>query len=239
MGSSSLGRIWPAAGEALGCVGTGLRDGLHPRVILRSLAIWGVSLLLWTIVFWLWHGEIHGLFEQLQSRLFGAFRGSAALAWLATTVAFVMAVLLSALLLTELLLMPAIQAVVLRRHPQLARAEGGSWRTALLNNVGHYLLVAAVALPLMLVPVVGVAALFVLFGYVNVRGTVPDALDGVATHEEVRALIRGSRLEMAVLGALATAVMMVPPLTLVGPSVFGATVAQFALRRLAAQRRSG
>jgi len=239
MQSSGLGRLAPAFGQALACVGTGLRDGLHPRVILQSLGIWLVSLLLWVAVFWIWHGEIHGLFEQLQSRWLGSFRGGSAVAWLASAVAFVLAVLLTARLLTELFLMRTIQALVLRRHPQLVRAEGGSWRVALLNSVGPYLLVAVVALPLMLVPVLGVVALFVLFGYVNVRSTVPDALDGLATHEEVRALVQGSRTEMAVLGALATLLMMVPPITLVGPSFFGATVTQFSLKRLLAQRASG
>lgn len=236
---SSLARLGPGLREAIGCVATGLRDGLHPRLILQSLAIWLASLLLWGAVFWIWHGEIHGLFEQLQSRIVGAFRGDAAVAWLATFVAFALAMLVTACVLVNLTMMRTIRALVLRRHPGLERIEGGSWRSGLLNAVGHYGTVALIALPLMLVPLLNVVALFLLFNYVNVRGLVPDALDGVASSEEVRALISASRVEMVVLGTLAMLVALVPPITLVGPSFFGATVAQFSLRRLAVQRASG
>ena len=235
---ASLGRVGPGLSESIACIATGVRDGFHPRLILQSLAIWLASLLLWGTVFGIWHAEIHGLFEQLQSRIFGSFRGAAAMAWLATFVAFVLATLLTARGLVDLFLMPTIQTLVLRRHPGLERIDGGSWRMGLLNSVGHYVTIALIALPLMLVPVVNVIALFLLFNYVNVRGLVPDALDGVASSEEVRALIKGSRVEMTVLGTLATLVMMIPPITLVGPSFFGAAVTQFSLRRLKAQRAS-
>lgn len=248
-------RFFSAFPQAMACILAGLRDGLHPRLILQSLGIWAAVLLFWSLVFWfaraqvgeasLWVVQLaaHGGMAWLDD---GAATGPAWLAGSAVTgllagtvalLAFVLLNLFTARMLVDAFLMGTIQGIVRKRYPTVESWPGGSWKAGLRNSVGPVVTVLLLALPLMLVPVLNVIALFFLFNYLNVRGLLPDALEDIASDEETRALIEGSRVEMAVLGVLMVPVVMIPPLTLFGPSVLGASVTHFGLQRLKARRR--
>ncbi|MCW7538463.1 EI24 domain-containing protein [Aquabacterium sp. A7-Y] len=246
-------RLVAAFPAALSCIGLGLRDGLKPRLILQSLAIWAAVLLVWSLVFWIFSDAVHALSLHVVDWI---VRGAGALvrseatgpagppgtasnfaAGVVSFLAFILLCLITARLLVDFFLMGTIRAIVRPRYPTLEAWGGGSWKASLRNTVGPLVTLVLLALPLMLVPVLNVVALFLLFNYLNVRGLVPDALEDIAKDEEVRRLIQGSRIEMMVLGALLVPVLMIPPLSLLAPSVLGASVTHLAFRRLQAQRR--
>jgi hypothetical protein len=250
---SKAARFVAAFPAALSCIGLGLRDGLKPRLILQSLAIWVAVLLLWGLVFRIFSDGMHAMSLHLVDWI---VRGAGALvrseaagpasppgaaanfaAGVVSLFAFILLSLVTARMLVDFFLMGTIRAIVRLRYPTLEAWPGGSWKASLRNTVGPVVMLVLVALPLMLIPVLNVIALFLLFNYLNVRGLVPDALEDMAKDQEVRRLIEDSRIEMMVLGALLVPVLMIPPLSLLAPSVLGASVTHLAFRRRQTQRR--
>jgi uncharacterized protein involved in cysteine biosynthesis len=84
--------------------------------------------------------------------------------------------------------------------------------------------------------VANVVLLFVLFGYLNVRTLVNEALDGLATRDEQRALIRQARFRMIILGTLLGGVPAIPVLGLMSPAWVGAATCHLCLRELSLLR---
>jgi len=74
---------------------------------------------------------------------------------------------------------------------------------------------------------------FVLASYLNVRGLVNDAVDGLATDEQRRAIIQARRVEMTLLGVLVGLFTLVPFAGFLSPVVLGAGVCHLGMRALA------
>lgn len=149
---------------------------------------------------------------------------------------FMLLCMLSVRILLELLLMGRIQAQCLQRYPALSRGVDNSWRRGLRDALGTLATFVIGGLLCLVIPLVGGLLLFLLASYLNVRSLVGDALDGVATDDERRAVIRSQRLNMLLLGLLGTLLMLVPLAGLVAPSVLGASVCHLCMRQVVRMR---
>lgn len=231
----------------------GLRDAIRPAVLLISLLTallaFGFCSLLF-VVFWSsisdfthavaaaavalplsWFGvaapEASGVLAALTAVLSGMLLlGS----WL-------LSILLAYRLALEFVLMARISALVRHDYPQLQPCSSDvvSRLYLLLSPLLTFVLLAPL---LLLLPLVGGPLLFALSGYLLVRSLMGDALEGVATGNEVRQLLRCNRLGMLLLGVLLSALILIPPLGLLAPGLIGSCVCHFAFRRLLALRQA-
>ncbi|TJZ73476.1 hypothetical protein [Chitiniphilus eburneus] len=95
--------------------------------------------------------------------------------------AFLLGLMLLARLMLELVLMGAVQRHVLRRYPALSDRVQRPWRVDLRDLVGNVSTLVIGSLICLCIPVVGGLLMIALNAYLNVRGLVNDAFDGVAS----------------------------------------------------------
>jgi hypothetical protein len=183
-----------------------------------------------------WQAKITGvsLTEGAQS-LLGSVPFSIA-TWIMLVLLIVLAVYATVRIAVEFWLMPVIRAQVEKHYPPLPARPPYSLFSSVTNVAKTGALAVALGLPFLLIPVANVVLLFVLFGYLNVRTLVNEALDGLATREEQRALIGKTRLRMIFLGTLLGAAPAIPVLGLMAPAWVGAATCHLFLRELATQR---
>ena len=244
--------IRPPTLEALHCFTLGLRDALRLRLALVSIFIWTLALVFWGVVLVVFHAEAAALVGQALSTIWSAapswMNPAVAVAqnpWVQGTVSFLLLMLgywivclITVSLLMELMLMQRVQAVCLPRYPTLQGLHIQNDRiAAVLDTVGTLAAMVVGSLVCLLIPVVGGALALVLVGYLNVRGLVGDALDGVATDQERRQIIERHRPQMVVLGLLCSVLLFIPLLGLWMPAVLGAATAHLGMR--ATQRLRG
>jgi hypothetical protein len=136
----------------------------------------------------------------------------------------------------EFWLMPVIRKVVEKDYPPFPPRPVYSVIYSVTNAAKTGALAAGLGLPFLLIPVANVVLLFVLFGYLNVRTLVNEALDGLASREEQRAVIRTARLRMILLGSLLGGMSTIPVLGLMAPACTGAATCHLCLRTLIALR---
>jgi uncharacterized protein involved in cysteine biosynthesis len=132
----------------------------------------------------------------------------------------------------EFLLMPVIRKVVEKHYPPFPPRPAYSLITSVANVAKTGALAIFLGLPFLLIPVANVVLLFVLFGYLNVRTLVNEALDGLATRDEQRLLIRSTRLRMIFMGTLLGGAPAIPLLGLMTPAWIGAATCHLCLREL-------
>ncbi|TDM06520.1 MAG: hypothetical protein C4K60_18480 [Ideonella sp. MAG2] len=225
--------------EVLHSFQLGLRDALRPQLALSSLVIGVLSAIMVAVGFAVgWEPLQLGIAALVQAGLVWVGLVPplwlvSALRWLMTAMLFVLAVLLLMQLVLEFWLMPRVQKVCLLRHPQLQGVQAGTgFRHGVLDGARTLSTWLFGGLLCLLVPVVGSVLLLGLSCYLAVRSLVNDAVEGKATEAEVRHLIRHSRPQMLMLGALLAACALVPLAGLLLPALAGASTCHLMLARL-------
>lgn len=243
--------------ESIQCLGLGLRDGLKPRLALMSFMVGlGVSLF-WFAVFGLYAAELWQGAQSLASvGLIGTLKGVGEVTqalqglvpvvmagWFTKMVAaglllmgYALLVILSMRIILELVLMPRIQRVCLQRYPDLLPTEGATVMAGLRDTLGTLSTSVVGSLCCLLIPVIGGLLVLVLVSYMNIRSLLGDTLEDLATDDEVRQIIQGSRADMTVLGLACTALTLVPLLGLFAPVIMGASACHLTMRRLTVLR---
>lgn len=222
-----------------------------PRMLaLMLLPVLG-SLLLWTVIAWLfwdaWTGLVTGFLRM--TVVAGWLRDWNALwiidytAMLAVVLAIVPAMLVTSLLITEIFAMPVIIGFVAARHyPQLARTAGGLPLAGALFNaataVALFALLWVLTLPLWLTGVGAVLAPVLTSGWLNQRLFRYDALSEHAGRAEYERVVAAWRGEFFLLGVMLAFMLYVPLLNLAVPLLSGLAFTHFALGRLEALRRT-
>lgn len=248
--------------DAMTCVVLGLREAFSRKLILFSIGLWLGAGALWTIILvfalgllkalagfiaaWTLLG-VFAVFPQwlpasAQAKLAGVplpvgaeallgpvFHG---VTWIILVLLVIACVLTTARIGLELFLMPLVRGEVERRYPPFPKHPTAGLLTPIKNAAKMGILAVAIGLPCLLVPVVNVILLFMLFGYLNVRTLVNEALDGLASPAEQRDVIRVSRLHMVLLGSLLAGAMSIPFVGFIGPSWIGASTCHLCLRTL-------
>lgn len=234
--------------DVISAISRAARNLFDPRIIALVFLPMAGSLVLWTILAWLfwdaWTGGIAGAMSS--TTVAGWLQGWGA-AWvidytamLLVVVAVLPAMYVTALVITEIFAMPVIVRFVAERyHPALARAAGGTFVGGLANAATGIAIFAAlwvITLPLWLTGVGAVIAPVLTSAYVNQRLFRYDALAEHASREEFAHLVRTSRGDLFLLGILLSLLLYVPVVNLVVPVLSGLAFTQFGLGRLAALR---
>ncbi len=252
--------------EAFTCALLGLRDGFTFRMIAFSLGLWAGALALWAILLvfawtpiktaaaFLTAWSLLGLFRLFPNWLPASAQekitavpladGAATLlgpvfvtaTWIMLVLLILIAVYATVRIAVEFLLMPVIRQAVEKRYPPFPPRPPYSLLSSVTNVAKTGALAVLLGLPFLLIPVANVVLLFVLFGYLNIRTLVNEALDGLATRDEQRLLIRTARLRMIFLGTLLAAAPAIPVLGLMTPAWIGAATCHLFLRELLALR---
>ena len=260
--SSSPASPSPPFHDAFTCSALGLRDGLSPRLLLFSVGLWFGAATLWTIILVVAWSQVKavaafvtawallGLFRvfptwlpaSAQAKLTGVPLSTGADAllgpfftgatWIVLTLLVLTAVMLTVRLAVEFWLMPLVRAQVLKHYPPFPAYPPFSLLSPFTNLAQMGLLAVVIGLPCMLIPIVNVVLAFAFFAYLNVRTLVNEALDGLATRDEQRAVIRHSRVRMAVVGILLSAAQMIPFVGLMSPAWIGAGTCHLCFREL-------
>lgn len=219
-----------------------------PRIIAIVFLPMLVSLVLWTLLAWLfwdaWTGFVGG---AMASTTVAGWLQNWNAAWvidytaaLAVLIAILPAMFVTALVVTEIIAMPVIVRFVAERyHPDLRRAAGGTLAGSIGNAVIAITVFAVlwmVTLPLWLTGIGAVLAPLLTSAYLNQRLFRYDALAEHASPEEFAAIVRTSRGDLFLLGILLSLLLYVPVLNLLVPVLGGLAFTQFCLTRLAALR---
>jgi len=217
----------------------GWRDALRPRLALTSVVVACLATALMLVVFLVWHGPIvEGLASLARSglsRLWAEPKDWAVevLAGLMTLLSFGLGVFLLVQLALQFWLMPRIQKYCLLRHTALNdhRAET-SLRHGVMDGVRTLFTWLVGGLVCLLIPVIGGVLMLALSSYLTVRSLANDSLDGLASDDEIRALIRESRFQMLGLGILVTLIVLIPVVGLLVPVLAGTSTCHLMMTRL-------
>ena len=234
-----------ALAESLTCFGLALREAIRPGLALVSIVIGAVSLGLWLLVFSIWGGHIVHWCDLLSNAILGRLAGQGAtpsvlmlsigrvFAYLFATALFIILVMVTVRVLLEFILMVRIQRYCLPRYPSLKTGVPSSMTAGMRDASGATATLVIGGLLCLVIPIIGGVLFFVLASYLNVRGLVNDAVDGLATDEQRRAIIQSRRVEMTLLGALVGVFTLVPFVGFLSPVVLGAGVCHLGMRALA------
>jgi len=218
---------------------------LHPKML--WLMVWPVivALVLWVTLAVLYWGEAaQWIAAQLHHwpayewavsvwplKLVAAWFG-----WILLLLLFVPAVLITAVMITSIVSMPAMVAHVGGRdYPGLVRRKGGTFAGSFWNAFAALMLFAllfAVSLPLWLVPLLWPVLPIALFGYFNQRVFRYDALAEHATAAEIAEIVHRHRGGLFLLGVALALVGHIPVLGLLMPVYGGLAFIHYGLERL-------
>ncbi len=225
------------------------RDLMRPRVLLLVAVPVVCAALVWALLGWLF-------WERLAAWVNGLILATSAGRWLAdwmggalrlisTIVALVLlapGALLTSLLVTEFLTLPAlIRFVGERYHPNLMHKQGGTFAGSIANTakaVAVFLVLWVVTLPLWFT---GIGALIVPAmnsAYLNHRVFRYDTLADHADAVELQTLAASNRRCLYLLALLLAAFNYVPLVNLVVPALTGLAFTHFQLGALAKLRES-
>jgi uncharacterized protein involved in cysteine biosynthesis len=224
------------------------RNLFEPRILAIVFLPMLGSILLWTVLAWLfwdpWTGGIASAFSSttvagwLQG--WGATWAIDSAAVLLVLIGIVPAIYVTALIITEIIAMPIIVKFVGERYyANLERAAGGTLVGSVLNSVtgiGVFAVLWIVTLPLWLTGIGAVLAPVLTSAYLNQRVFRYDALAEHASAEEYARLTRNSRGDLFLLGALLSLLLYVPLVNLLLPVLSGLAFTHFCLARLARER---
>lgn len=224
------------------------RSQFQPRML--ALVLWPLlgSLLLWGVLLVLfWQQAMHGLGEFAALAPINDFLVRYDLHWLASSLVFVVLLLLlptlvvaTALFITAVIAMPVMVEHVARRdYPQLARGRGGTALGSAWNALAAllvYLVLWLLVLPLWLILPPAFIVPLLLNGYLNDRVFRYDALAEHATPEEYREILRRCGPQLLGLGCVAALVQLVPFVNLVSPVWSGLGFIHYGLAELAKLR---
>jgi hypothetical protein len=202
------------------------------------------SLLLWTLLAWLfwdaWTGMVRGALGL--TAVAGWLADWNALwvvdytAVLAVLAAILPAMLVTALLVTEIVAMPVIVAWVAQRHyPGLRRAGEAGVAGSLVNALGAvavFALAWVLTLPLWLTGIGAFLAPLLNSAWLNQRLFRHDALSEHASREEMALVVERWRGELFALGLLLSLLLYVPLFNLAVPVLSGLAFTHYCLGRL-------
>ncbi|MFM9883705.1 MAG: EI24 domain-containing protein [Burkholderiales bacterium] len=234
--------------KALARAGSGL---LHPKMFL--LMIWPLAL---SLALWITLAVIFGV--QLFNGVEGYLNHSSIYQWVTSTwplsliaagllwlLMFLLAiplVLVTATLLIGVLAMPiVVNHVAAKDYPSLERKQGGTIIGSVWNAVAALLwlvVLAIVSLPLWFIPILWPVIPVVLLGYVNQRVFRYDALAEHGSRDEMKRIIRTSRMPLLGLGMVLGLIGYIPILGFFSPVFSALAFTYYSFDKLAAMRQS-
>lgn len=144
-------------------------------------------------------------------------------------------VILSSMLITSVVAMPAVLAYMGKYFPGLEKRGSG----VLIGSVGNlvkasviYLGLWLVTLPLWVIPGLAVALPLLLNGFLNYRLFAYDSLGDYASPRELKLLLNRRRVDFLLLGVLLSALVLIPPFFLILPVYSSLCFARFSLLEL-------
>jgi hypothetical protein len=224
----NLSRFHENIRESLICVALALKDGFKPPISLISAMIWIASVVGWGIVFYFIKDPIFHALPELPQLIPAISEG---LRYLVVAVLYISLVIITVRVSIELWLMKRIQKFCLTYYPDLSLKHKTSILVSLRDapkSAGTFLFGGLICL---MIPGIGPALLFLLMGYINVRSLMNDALDGLVSESERRAIIESNRLTMLLIGALLEGIVLIPIVGLFAPSILGLSVCHLCMRQ--------
>ncbi len=224
------------------------RNLFEPRIIAIVFVPMLGSLVAWTLLAWLfWDAWTGGIAGAMATTTVASWLQGWSATWvidytamLVVLIAILPAMLISALVITEIVAMPIIVRFVAgRHHPDLHRAEGGTIIGSVLNaviGIGVFVLLWTFTLPLWLTGVGAVLAPVLTSAWLNQRLFRYDALAEHASPGEFAQITRTSRGDLFLLGVLLSLLLYVPLVNLLVPVLSGLAFTHFCLARLARER---
>jgi hypothetical protein len=220
----------------------GLRDGLRPTLVLHALR-WLFALLMAWLGLFAWVGDrwwsLPTLTSALQRVVNVETSTASTLAAGLFVWSYVLVVLTSVFLLNMYVLMPRIRRVCLARYPRLVTgldAPSVGWRVLARHTVWMLLATLWATGLSWVLPGLGAVLGLVIMAHANVRGLVVDALQDLATADELSAVLRRQRHAITLLGLVLSVIALVPMLGLSSLLVMGPCCSHFAFRALLQQR---
>ncbi len=206
------------------------------------------SLVVWMVLAWLfWDAWTGGLTAAMSSTTVAGWLQGWSATWvidytaaLVVLIAILPAMLVTALLITEIVAMPVIVKFVAERyHPGLQRAAGGTLAGSIGNaviGITVFALLWIFTLPLWLTGIGAVLAPVLTSAWLGQRLLRYDALAEHASSEEFAQIVRNSRGDLFLLGILLSLLLYVPVVNLLVPVLSGLAFTQLCLAKLAAAR---
>lgn len=228
-------------------IGRALRDVLLPRVLAVLVLPMVGSLVLWTVlafVFWdAWTGAFSSVVEGTSVARWLAGWGAQwvveSLGVLVVIVLLLPATLVTAILITEVLVMPVVVSVAGRSHPALQKRSGGTTLGSIGNAIAAvcvFGLLWVLTLPLWLTGIGAVLLPALTSAWLNQKLFRYDALAEHASAEEYRELVARNKTPLFLLGLLLAPLYYVPLVNLAAPVIAGLAFTHYCLSALAALR---
>ncbi len=145
---------------------------------------------------------------------------------------FAVTMLVTVRLLLELFLMGRIQKQALKTYPHIRPGADLPLRLSVRNFVQTWLIFLFGGAIFLMIPVLNGVFIFTLLSYLNVKGLVNDALDGIADENEYRTVIKEERLTMVVLGIGLVGILLIPFVALIGPVLMGSSACHLCMRKI-------
>lgn len=208
------------------------------------------SLVLWMVLAWLfWDAWTSGITAAMATTTVAGWLQGWSATWvidytaaLVVLIAILPAMLVTALLITEIVAMPVIVKFVAERyHPDLQRAAGGTLAGSIGNaviGITVFALLWIFTLPLWLTGIGAVLAPVLTSAWLGQRLLRYDALAEHASPEEFAQIVRNSRGDLFLLGILLSLLLYVPVVNLLVPVLSGLAFTQLCLAKLATVRRN-
>ena len=224
------------------------RNLFEPRILAIVLLPMVGSILLWTVLAWMfwdpWTGGIAG--AMATTTVAGWLQGWGATwvigstAVLLVLIGIVPAIYVTALVITEIIAMPVIVKFIGERYyPGLERKTGGTIIGSVLNaaiGIVAFAVLWIITLPLWLTGVGAVLAPGLTSAYLNQRMFRYDALAEHASRDEFARITRDARGDLFLLGILLSLLFYVPLVNLLVPVLSGLAFTHFCLGKLARAR---
>lgn len=227
-----------------------MRDLAKPGILAVLFLPMLIAIVLWSALaffFWdAWTGAFRTLVEGTWIVRWLAAQGAT---WVLETLGVVMiialllpATLITAMLITELVAMPAVVSVAARSYPGLEKRNGGTVLGSISNAtlaVAIFALLWIVTLPLWLTGIGALVLPALNSAYLNQRLFRYDALAEHASREEYARIVAARKLRLYALGLVLAPLYFVPLVNLAAPVLTGLAFAHFCLAELARLRTSG
>lgn len=225
-----------------------LRDLKQPRVLAVLVLPMAAAVLLWSVLaFFFWDSWTAGFRSLIDGSAVARWIVARDAAWvldslgvLVVIALVVPAVVLTAVLITELAAMPVIVSVASNRYPELEKRQGGTIAGSVANAVFAILFFGVLwigTLPLWLTGIGAVILPAANSAYLNQRLFRYDALSEHASRGEYLHIVSRNRARLFALGLLVAPLYYVPLLNLAAPTLAGLAFTHFCLAELAALRR--
>lgn len=234
--------------QVFGAFGKALRDLFQPRILAIVLVPMLAAIAIWSLLSWLfwdhWAGWLNGLLGSTAVARWledlGAGWAVQSMTVLIVIVLIVPLAFITAMVVTEIIAMPLIVKFVGERYyAGLKREAGGTLIGSVLNaavGIGVFAVLWIVTLPLWLTGMGAVLAPVLTSAYLNQRMFRYDALAEHASADELARVIRTSRGDLFLLGALLSLLLYLPLVNLLVPVLSGLAFTHFCLGRLARER---